>query len=243
MSAREVAVNRGARALVHGDRMRPLLALVLSIAALVAPVPASAQDAAAVARAQQLFVQGIAAYDAGRLDEAVRLLREADGVVHSPELAFNIARVYERMGEAREAIRFFERYLREARPEGEERADIERRIAAMRELDRRMRDQVMTTPPTGDEMTQEARVFFERGVAMFRRRRYDAALQAFTAAYNFARLPEVVYNLAVASERTGHLQDAIDYYREYLRARPDGPDRRIVERQIAELRERQARER
>lgn len=237
-------MNRGVRARVDSARMRSLVALTLTVALVaLGSLPAGAQDADALARAQQLFTQGIAAYDAGRLDEAARLLREADSVVHTPELSFNIARVYERMGEAREAIRWFERYLREARPEDAERADIERRIAAMRELDQRMRDQVMTSPPTGDEMTQEARVFFERGVAMFRRRRYDAALQAFTAAYNFARLPEVVYNLAVASERTGHLQDAIDYYREYLRARPDGPDRRIVERRVAELRERQARER
>jgi tetratricopeptide (TPR) repeat protein len=197
----------------------------------------SAQDDAALARARDRFAAGIAAYDAGRLDEAARLLLEADGIVHSPELTFNIARVYERMGEAREAIRFFERYLREARIEGAERADVERRIEAMRELERRMRDQVMTIPPTGDEMTQEARTFFERGVAMFRRRRFDAALQAFTAAYNFARLPEVVYNLAVASERTNQRQDAIDYYREYLRMRPDGADRAHVERRIAALRE------
>ncbi|UJR79067.1 tetratricopeptide repeat protein [Sandaracinus amylolyticus] len=211
--------------------MRALISLVVAV--WLVSAPAGAQD---VGRAQQLFQQGIAAYDAGRLDEAVRLLREADAIVHSPELTFNIARVYERMGESREAIRHFERYLREARPEGDERADVDRRIAAMRELDRRMRDQVMTTPPSSDEMTQEARVFFERGVAMFRRRQYDAALQAFTAAYNFARLPEVVYNLAVASERTGHTQDAIDYYREYLRARPDGPDRAYVERRIAQLR-------
>lgn len=214
------------------------LAVVLSMALTGAfAVHVSAQDEAALARARDRFAAGLAAYDAGRLDEAARLLLEADAMVHFPELTFNIARVYERMGEAREAIRFFERYLREARIEEAERADVERRIAAMRELERRMRDQVMTIPPTGDEMTQEARTFFERGVAMFRRRRFDAALQAFTAAYNFARLPEVVYNLAVASERTNQRQDAVDYYREYLRMRPDGADRAHVERRITALRE------
>lgn len=197
---------------------------------------ASAQDASALARAQDLFARGVTAYEAGRLDEAARLLREADAIVHSPELSFNLARVYERMGEAAEAIRWFQRYLREARPAPEERADIERRIQAMRELERRQREQVMTVPPTDDEMTQEARTFFERGVAMFRRRRYEAALQAFVAAYNFARLPEVIYNLAVASERTGRVQDAIDYYREYLRARPDDPARAQIERRIEQLR-------
>jgi tetratricopeptide (TPR) repeat protein len=228
------------------SRRLPLLALVsvLAMGAVAGRVqPACAQDAAAVAQAQALFARGIAAYEAGRLDEAARLLREADAVVRSPELAFNIARVYERMGEAREALPFFERYLRDGSPSEAERADVQRRMEALRELDRRMREQVMTLPPTGDEMTQEARLFFERGVAMFRRRRYDAALQAFTAAYQFARLPEVIYNLAVASERVGHVQDSLDFYREYLRARPDGADRAHVERRIGELRERQARER
>lgn len=212
-----------------------VLALTLVLAAL--PGAARAQDAAAVARAQELFRQGVAAYDAGRLDEAARLLTEADGIVHSPELSFNIARVYERMGEAPQAIRWFQRYLRETQPSDEERADIERRMTLMRELQQRQRDQVMTIPPSSDEMTQEARTFFERGVEMFRRRRYEAALQAFTAAYNFARLPEVIYNLAVASERVGHTQDAIDFYREYLRARPNGPDRVMVERTIERLRQ------
>jgi tetratricopeptide (TPR) repeat protein len=92
-----------------------------------------------------------------------------------------------------------------------------------------------TLPPTSDEVTAEARTFFERGVAMFRRRRYDAALTAFTAAYRFSPLPEVIYNLAVVSERTEHLQDAIDYYREYLRAMPTDPDRASIEATVAAL--------
>jgi tetratricopeptide (TPR) repeat protein len=222
------------------DRAVRPLAVILALLSIAGA--ASAQEETPTARAQRLFTEGVAAYEAGRLDEAVQRLREADGIVHSPELSFNIARVYERMGEAREAIQWFQRYLRESNPTPEERAQIEARIAAMRALEQRMRDQVMTLPPTDDEMTQEARTFFERGVAMFRRRRYDAALQAFTAAYNFARLPEVVYNLAVASERTDHTQDAIDYYREYLRARPDDPARRQIERHVEELRAQQRRD-
>ena len=71
---------------------------------------------------------------------------------------------------------------------------------------------------------------------MFRRRRWEAAMQAFTAAYQFARLPEVVYNLAVVSERLHRTRDAIDYYREYLRLRRDSPDRAQVEAQIERLR-------
>lgn len=209
------------------------MALVLALAPMAA---AQGADAGVVSRAQDLFHQGVAAYDAGRLDEAARLFAEADRLMPSPELAFNIARIYERMGDAPAAIRQFERYLRDSHPPDAERADVEARIAALRALETRQRDQIMTAPPSTDDMTAEARTFFLRGVAMFRRHRYDAALAAFTAAYRFAALPEVVYNLAVASERTGHTQDAIDYYREYLRARPQDPGRATMERHIEELR-------
>lgn len=192
-----------------------------------------------VARAEAMFTEGVRAYEEGRLDEAVRAFEQAYEHSRQPELAFNIARVYERMGDPPRAIRWFRRYLDQSPQLGEhERQDIVARIASMEELARRMREQVMTVPPNEDELTQEGRVFFERGVAMFRRRRYDAALAAFTAAYRFAPLPEVVYNIAVASERTNRFQDAIDYYREYLRQRPNGSDHAWVEHHIAELRSR-----
>lgn len=220
-----------------------LVLLVLLSVPMLAPTfgglsTAAAQDA--TTRARDLFTRGVAAYEAGRLDEAADLLAQADALLPSPELAFNIGRVYERMGRVTEAVTYYRRYLRDAAPDDAVRADVEARIAALAELERRHRDAVMSLPPSSDEMTAEAQRFFERGVAMFRRRRYDAALAAFTAAYRFAPLPEVIYNLAVASERTEHFGDAVDYYREYLRARPTDPDRPSIERTIREL---QARDR
>lgn len=213
-----------------------LFALVIGLAAAPAAAQVDAGAASSLSRAQELFTQGVAAYDAGNLGEAARLLGEADRLAPSPELAFNIGRVYERMGEAPQAIRYFQRYLHDGHPTDAERADIDARIAALQALQTRQHDQIMTAPPSTDDMTAEARTFFLRGVAMFRRHRYDAALAAFTAAYRFAALPEVVYNLAVASERTGHTQDAIDYYREYLRARPADPGRAGIEAHVEELR-------
>ncbi len=228
-------MNHRRHGVVWSGMLRTLL--LASVFALAVPASAMAQpDAAAVARAQDLFTRGVAAYDAGRLDEAARLLGEADVILPSAELAFNIGRVYERMGEATQAIRYFQRYVHDGHPSDEERADITSRIAALRALDQRHHDQIMTAPPSTDDMTAEARTFFLRGVAMFRRRHYDAAFAAFTAAYRFAPLPEVIYNLAVLSERTGQRQNAIDYYREYLRVRPTDPDRATIERQIATLR-------
>ncbi len=206
------------------------------------PPPNAADTAAApaedpdVARARALFMEGQAAYDAGRFQEAATKMREAYELTHSAELAFNVARVYERMSEYAEAIRYFRIYLRQGRPDDETRADVERRVTALREAERRSREHVFTAPPSNDELTREARTFFLRGVAMFRRHEYEAAMQAFTAAHRFAPLPEVLYNMAVVAERLESRRDAVDYYREYLRLRPDAPDRGFVEREIQRLR-------
>ena len=190
--------------------------------------------------AGDLFARGLAAYEAEDFGEAARLLAEADALVPTPEVAFNLGHVYERMGDTENAIAMFQRYLRDGAPSEADRADVDARIAGMEALAARHRDMIAALPPSTDEITAEAATFFERGVAMFRRGRYDAALTAFTAAYRFAPLPEVIFNLAIVSERTDHLQDAIDYYHEYLRAVPTDPDRSAIESTIAEIRARLA---
>jgi tetratricopeptide (TPR) repeat protein len=199
------------------------------------PLTASAQEP--VERARQLFQEGQRLYDAGRFEESAQKMKEAYDLTHSPELAFNVARVYERMSEYELAIRYFRIYLRRGHPSETERADVQARIRALDEARRRQREQVFTAPPSTDELTAEARAFFQRGVAMFRRGHFEAAMQAFTAAQRFAPLPEVLYNMAVTAERLGSRRDAIDYFLEYLRMRPNAPDRAHVEREIARLRE------
>jgi tetratricopeptide (TPR) repeat protein len=232
----------GARAVfVRVTRALPVLTSLLLLLVLV-PSQSCAQRApsdAQVERARQLFVTGTQHYQAGRLDEALASFLEAWRAVPGPELAYNVARTYERMGDAQHGIEFYQHYLRQAAPDAAERADVERRIAELEAIARRQREQIVALPPSQDELTQEARTFFERGVTMFRRRQYLAAMEAFTAAYNFARLPEVVYNLAVTAERLNRLQDAIDYFREYARSLPrESAERPMIDRRIAELRAR-----
>lgn len=198
--------------------------------------PPSRADDTALVQARALFAEGVAAYEAGRLDEALAKLGEAYRLRPSPELAFNIARVCERMGEAAQGITYFGHYLRDGAPTESERADVARRIAGLEALAVRQRDQIFAAPASTDELTAEARTFFQRGVAMFQRRAFEAAMQAFTAAYGFARLPEVVYNLAITAEKLGRAQEAIDYYREFLRVRPDDPSRAQIEDRVRALR-------
>ncbi len=224
---------------VSTPMLRFLVSFAMWVALCGAPHMAAAQTAPpdAVARARTLFEEGQAAYAAGRFDAAARKMVEAYELTRSADLAFNAARVFERMSDYDAALRYFEIYLRGARElTPEQRAEVETRMAAIRAARDRSRSALFTTPPSTDELTQEARTFFQRGVALFGRRQFQAAMEAFIAAYRFAPLPEVVYNLAVTAERLGAPQDARDYYREYLRLRPNGPERGEIEREIERLR-------
>ncbi len=212
--------------------MRALFASLALCAALGGT--AFAQDANA--RARTLFQEGTAAYQEGDFEAAANKFVAAYRLTRSPELAFNAGRAYERMSEYDKAIRFFRIYLRRGDVSDEAKADIQERIEALRQAKRRQREQVFTLPPSDDALVQEARTFFQRGVAMFRRRQYQAAMQAFTAAHRFAPLPEIFFNMAVTAEKMGNIRDAMDYYREYLRLRPRAADRGHVEREIERLR-------
>jgi tetratricopeptide (TPR) repeat protein len=189
-----------------------------------------------VAEARVLFQEGQAAYAAGRFDVAAEKMVQAFGIIKRPELAYNIARTYERMGEYDKAIHYFRIYLKRGTLDDAERRKLEQRIEAIEAAKARRDEQIFALPASEDEMTAEARTFFLRGVAMFRARHYEAAMQAFMAAHRFAPLPAVLYNLAITAERMGAKRDALDYYREYLLRWPEAPDRADVEKKIAALR-------
>jgi tetratricopeptide (TPR) repeat protein len=213
------------------------LFLAASLAALTwaAPSSANAPDDKVV-QARALFQEGQAAYAAGRFDVAAEKMVQAFELIKRPELAFNIARTYERMGEYDKAIHFFRIYLRRGQLDDAERRAIELRIEAIEAAKARREEQLFALPASEDEMTAEARTFFLRGVAMYRKGHYEAAMQAFMAAHRFAPLPAVLYNLAITAERMGAKRDALDYYREYLIRWPEAPDRADVEKKIAALR-------
>jgi tetratricopeptide (TPR) repeat protein len=188
---------------------------------------------ARVAAAREHFEQGRAAYRAGRLKQALFELTRAHELAPSPELEFNLARVCERMGLADAAIRHYRGYLAQPDVPAGERAQIEAKIRALNELLERQQAQVKA--PSRDALTAEARAFFERGQSLFRRGQYRAALEAFAAARRFVPLPELDYNLALASERIGRNAEAVDYYRAYLRAAKRPADEARVHSRIKAL--------
>ncbi len=211
------------------------------------PPPASLPpDSPQMAQVREQFAEGMRAYQGNDFGRAATLLTQVDAVIPSAELAYNIAYCYQRMADTERAIQFFRRYLETGDPSDAVRADADARIAQMEALAVRQRDRTMSLPPTMDAMTADAATLFASGQEMFRRRRYPAALQAFSAAAAAfqavdVEVPELVYNLAVTSERIEQLDDAADYYDEYLRQRPTDPEADRIRAHVAELRGRRRR--
>jgi tetratricopeptide (TPR) repeat protein len=217
--------------------MRALLFISALVAGICFHAPASAQTEQERARA--LFEEGAQAYEAGDFQRAATKMIEAYELVASPDLAFNVGRTYERMSEYDLAIRYFRIYLRSREVPADVRADITSRITALRAAKRRGRNRVFTAPPDSDALSREARTFYLRGVAMYGRGHYDAAMQAFGTALGFRELPEIYYNMAVTAARLDRAEEAVGYYREYIRLAPSAADRGAVEREMTRLRARQ----
>lgn len=169
-----------------------------------------------LARAKRLFEQGLAAYEKGDLTAAADFLLKAHAITPSPELAYNLGRIYERMGDAPRAIPLLRGYLQSAKVTKDEAADIERRIAALEALAARTLFPLALRTPSEGALKGQARSLFEHGVTAFRNGDYEAARAAFASAHALSPLPELAYDMALAYERLGRSRDAADHFTTYL---------------------------
>ncbi len=189
--------------------------------------------------ADRLYADAVAAAERNDFAEAARLFGAAYETAPSLQMAFNAFRMNERAASVDDAARWYERVISHA-PTAAMRADLDQRMASLRDFARRRREDIARPPPGTDALAREAVTFFNRGVALYQRRQYPAALQAFEAALRYMteshnEVAELYFNLAVAHEHVGHRAEAAAAFREYLSRRPDTPDRQEVERRIRTL--------
>jgi tetratricopeptide (TPR) repeat protein len=199
---------------------------------------ARAQAAVDATQAKACFNAAQAAYLAGRLDEAQRGFECAYQQLPSAEMAWNLARVAERMGDVDRGVQYFREYLARAHIAPREQRAVEVRIQKLFDLRARQASVLKDNVETEAALGKQARSFFERGVKLFRRGQYEAAAAAFMAALQASGAPELHYNLALCAERLGHLDEANDYYRAYLAALPNAPDRTQITARMAQLAQR-----
>jgi len=93
-------------------------------------VDSGALTEARKAEAKQHFLDGRTHYAAGEFGDAADHFAKAYDLTHAPELLYNLARCYERLGEKERAAEQYEMYLRMS-PDAEDRVEVEQKIAAL----------------------------------------------------------------------------------------------------------------
>lgn len=104
----------------------------------------------------------------------------------------------------------------------------------------------VTTARAEDEKTRRAKVHYQQGKAYYDAKAYDLAIEEYLAAYQLMPLPELHFNVAQAYRLMGDEKKALEYYRLYLEAAPNGraaPEARehvkvLTEKVIEEARKR-----
>lgn len=105
------------------------IALLLT---LLAASPAMAQESTDDHAARVAFDSGHDAFADGRFADALADFTRAYDLSHRPELLYNIGLAADRLRHDEDAITAFEAYL-EALPEAENRAEVQRRLRALRD--------------------------------------------------------------------------------------------------------------
>jgi len=82
---------------------------------------------------------------------------------------------------------------------------------------------------------RDAQARFEEGIARVKGGDYEGARVSFKQAYAVLRKPEILWNLALAEQKSGHVVDAITHFKQVQREVPAGPDRASAAKHVADL--------
>ena len=77
----------------------------------------------------------------------------------------------------------------------------------------------------------------ERAAAHYKIGRFAEALTDYTAAYDIAPVPEILFNIGQCHFQLGRFDRAIFFYERYLGDRPNAPNRALVESLLGEARQ------
>jgi tetratricopeptide (TPR) repeat protein len=85
------------------------------------------------------------------------------------------------------------------------------------------------------EERRRAAVMLDRSATAYREGRYDAAIVLLSEAYLLSHEPILLYNIGRAYEGAGREADALDAYRRYVDAAPDGPNATLARERMERL--------
>lgn len=106
------------------------IAAAVALALLLAPLATRGEAVSRAGRARNHAEAGQQAFTAGRYEEAIREFRAAYEMVPEPMLSYNMAVSFERLGQRRDAIEHYQRYLREE-PDARNADEVQRRVTRL----------------------------------------------------------------------------------------------------------------
>jgi iron complex outermembrane receptor protein len=86
-----------------------------------------------------------------------------------------------------------------------------------------------------DESSPEARQHFVDGNAAFKRGEYALAIEEFQRSYDLFAAPVLLYDIAQSHRLSGHPREALEWYRRYVAAEPNGKFTKNAEKKIGEI--------
>lgn len=92
---------------------------------------------------------------------------------------------------------------------------------------------VMSRPAAADD--EAAQAHYKKGRSLYNVSEYRAALDEFKQAYVEHEDPAFLYNIAQCHRQLGDYPEAITFYKRFLNESPKAPNRKDVQRLIAEL--------
>jgi tetratricopeptide (TPR) repeat protein len=82
---------------------------------------------------------------------------------------------------------------------------------------------------------KQARALHAEGVRRYNLAEYDKAIDAFRRAYELAQFPGLLFNIAQAYRQQRDCGQALEFYRSYIRQKPDASDRAQVDALVVEM--------
>jgi tetratricopeptide (TPR) repeat protein len=89
--------------------------------------------------------------------------------------------------------------------------------------------------PARAQETLSAKEHYQKGTSYYDLGRYVDAIKEFEAAYQIKNDPALLYNLAQSHRLAGNSEQALHFYRTYLRYVPKPPNRAEIESRITQL--------
>jgi hypothetical protein len=133
------------------NRNRVFFAATLALVVTAATTPALAEDADPF---NKHVNEGLAAYQAGRYDEAIESFRAAKAMKSDPKLLYNIGRCYEKLGRLDDAIAAYQEFVNAPGTTSQERAKGFEQIKAL-QAEKGAREDAARPPPKPAEQPGE----------------------------------------------------------------------------------------